>query len=400
MDLNYSSDENAFRDEVRRFLAASLPPDIHQRMLTRSHVDKNDLVRWQRILNEKGWAVPHWPAEWGGTNWTAIQRYIFSEEMLKWPAPEPLSFNTSLVGPVLIAFGNDEQKKKFLPKIANLDLWFCQGFSEPGAGSDLASLTTQARRDGDVYVVNGQKLWTSTAHVADWVFALVRTSPTAKKHEGISFLLIDMKTSGIEVRPVRTIDGVHHTNEVFFTDVRVPTANLIGEENKGWNYAKYLLGKERVGVGRLGVTKWRLRQAKELAAQRQTRHGSMLDDKALRRQIAALEIEMKAIEITAMRLLDSEKKRTSNQPNPMWSILKIKGADTQQRVTELLLKIVGPHTSPSVFDGNGPEASTVPPLNEWTSGILPTYFTMRATTIFGGSNEIQKNILAKAVLGL
>ena len=231
-------------------------------MMKGPHVEKPDLIRWQKILNAKGWAVPHWPVEWGGTGWSAVQRYIFMEEMTQWPAPETLSFNTTMIGPVLIAFGSDEQKRRFLPAVANLDIWFCQGFSEPGAGSDLASLTTRAERDGDHYLINGQKIWTSTANHADWIFALVRTSPTAKKQEGISFILIDMKSPGIEVRPILTIDGHHHTNEVFFTNVRVPASNLVGEENRGWDYAKFLLGNERTGIARVGLSKARLREVK------------------------------------------------------------------------------------------------------------------------------------------
>lgn len=399
MDLSYSTEELAFREEVRSFLTASLPEDIRQRMFTQSHVSKDDVVRWQRILFDKGWAVPHWPRKWGGTGWTAVQRYIFSEEMLQWPAPEPLSFNTALVGPVLIAFGNEVQKKHFLSKTASLHWWFCQGFSEPGAGSDLASLKTQARREDDHYIVNGQKLWTSTAHWADWMFALVRTSTTGKKQEGVSFLLIDMKTPGIEVRQVRTIDGVHHTNEVFLTDVRVPVSNLIGEENRGWDYAKFLLGNERTGVGRLGISKWRLRYARKLAADRQTRNGPLSKDRSFLHQVAKIEIEMKAMEVTAMRLLDAEKRKTSDKPNPMSSVLKIRGAEMQQQVTELLLKIAGPHAVPAIFAGNGPEGA-VEVLNDWVEGIVPTYFFTRASSIFGGSNEIQRNILAKAVLGL
>jgi len=246
MDLRFTADELAFRDEVRAFFREALPADIRRRMELGQRQSKDDIVRWQRILNAKGWAVPHWPVEWGGTRWGAVKNYIFKEEMQLAPAPDPLSFNVNMVGPVLVAFGSEEQKRRFLPKIANLDYWFCQGFSEPGAGSDLASLKTAARLEGDHYVVNGQKIWTSRAHHADWMFCLVRTDATAKQQRGISYLLIDMKTPGLTVRPIHTIDGEHHFNEVFFDDVRVPVENLVGEENKGWTYAKYLLGNERV----------------------------------------------------------------------------------------------------------------------------------------------------------
>jgi alkylation response protein AidB-like acyl-CoA dehydrogenase len=399
MNLDFTAEDLAFREEVRRFLRAELPEDIRCKMFRQSHMSKDDIVRWQRILNAKGWAVPHWAVEWGGTGWTAVQRYIFAEELLQWPAPEPLSFNVTMIGPVLIAFGSEQQKRSFLPKVANLDLWFCQGFSEPGSGSDLASLRTQARRDGDNYILNGQKIWTSTAHLADWMFALVRTSSSGKNQEGITFLLIDMKTPGLEVRPIRTIDGAHHTNEVFFTDVRVPVGNRVGEEGRGWDYAKFLLGNERAGIARIGLSKGRLRHAKTLAAQQRTQGGRLADSPAFREQSGRLEIELKALEITAMRLLDAERHREKGKPNPMSSILKIKGAETQQRAAEILLKVTGPHFAPVKRDGNGPEAK-VDLLNDWVEGKAATYFFSRAASIYGGSNEIQKNILAKAVLGL
>lgn len=404
MNLDFTAEELAFRQEVRSFLRAELPEDIRQKMFRQAHVGKDDLVRWQRILNAKGWAVPHWPREWGGAGWTAAQRYVFGEELLQWPAPEPLSFNVTMVGPVLIAFGSAQQKQTFLPKVANLDIWFCQGFSEPDAGSDLASLRTRAHCDGDHYIVNGQKTWTSTAHLADWMFALVRTSSGAKKQEGMSFLLIDMKSPGLEVRPIHTIDGAHHTNEVFFTDVRVPVANRVGEEGRGWDYAKFLLGNERTGIARVGLSKGRLRHARMLAALQDTDGGSLADDSGFRAQSAALEIELKALEITAMRLLDAERSREKGKPNPMSSILKIKGAETQQGAAEALLKVAGPHVPKTRWQSNGPEGrgpeATIDTLNDWVEGKAATYFFSRAASIYGGSSEIQKNILAKAVLGL
>ncbi|MFC7690150.1 acyl-CoA dehydrogenase family protein [Paeniroseomonas aquatica] len=273
MDLRFTPEEVAFREEVRTFIAENLPREIKERMRLGHPPRKQDTIAWQRILNAKGWAAFSWPADWGGPGWTAIQRMIFLEENLSAPAPELLSFNITMLGPVLVQFGTQAQKERFLPRAANLDDWWCQGFSEPGAGSDLASLRTAAKKEDDHYIVNGQKIWTSTAHNADWCFCLVRTNPQAsKRQEGISFLLIDMKTPGIEVRPIISIDGSHHLNEVFFTDVKVPVENLVGEENKGWSVAKYLLGNERTGIARLGKSKERVRYAKEVA--REVRMGA------------------------------------------------------------------------------------------------------------------------------
>lgn len=397
MDLNFSEDECTFREEVREFLRTNLPDTIRRNMLRRFQIDRNDLVAWQRTLNAKGWAVPHWPVEWGGQNWSAVKRFILSEELQQWPAPDPLPFNVLMIGPILAAFGSEAQKKRFLPAIANLDLWFCQGFSEPGSGSDLASLRTRAEREGDVYRVNGQKMWTSTAHEADWMFALVRTEPTAKSQHGITMLLIDMKSPGVEVRPIRTIDGLHHTNEVFLTDVIVPVENRVGEENRGWDYAKSLLGNERVGIARIGTSKGRVAQAKALSKRVQTRSGSLSADPQFRRSVASLEIEIKALEITAMRVLDAERQKT-NAPDPKTSILKLRGADALQQSAELLMGIGGPHA----FYGKRDVAPTsgIDVINAWVEGKASSYFFSRAASIYGGTTEIQKNILAKSVLGL
>ena len=260
MDLRFTPEELAFRDEVRAFFRTNLPEGIRGKLVEGKHLAKDDIVTWQRILNKKGWAVANWPVERGGTGWTPVQQYIFQEELQLTPAPQPLGFGVTMVGPVMIAFGSEEQKQRFLPRIANLDDWWCQGFSEPGAGSDLASLRTAAKRDGDHYIVNGQKTWTTLAQHADWIFCLVRTDPQAKKQEGISFLLIDMKTPGITVRPIVTIDGGREVNEVFLDDVEVPAENLVGQENRGWDYAKYLLGRERTGIARVGLSKERIRR--------------------------------------------------------------------------------------------------------------------------------------------
>jgi len=295
MDLRFTPEEIAFRDEVRAFMRAALPEPIRRKMVEARRLEKQDIVAWQRILNARGWAVPHWPVAWGGTGWSPVKQYIFSEELQQAPAPDPLQFGVTMVGPVIIAFGSETQKRRYLPPIANLDEWWCQGFSEPGAGSDLASLKTTARRDGDHYIVNGQKTWTTTAQYADWIFCLVRTDPAAKKQQGISFLLIDMKTPGITVRPIQTIDGGHEVNEVFFDEVRVPVENRVGEENRGWDYAKFLLGNERTGIARVGTSKARIRRLKEIAAMD-------IDREELLMKLGAARSEARA----AWRLIDIE----------------------------------------------------------------------------------------------
>jgi alkylation response protein AidB-like acyl-CoA dehydrogenase len=282
MDLRFTPEELAFRDEVRAFFRTNLPEGIRGKLVEGKHLAKDDIVTWQRILNKKGWAVANWPVERGGTGWTPVQQYIFQEELQLTPAPQPLGFGVTMVGPVMIAFGSEEQKQRFLPRIANLDDWWCQGFSEPGAGSDLASLRTAAKRDGDHYIVNGQKTWTTLAQHADWIFCLVRTDPQAKKQEGISFLLIDMKTPGITVRPIVTIDGGREVNEVFLDDVKVPAENLVGQENRGWDYAKYLLGRERTGIARVGLSKERIRRIRELAAMEIAGDKPLIEDERFR----------------------------------------------------------------------------------------------------------------------
>jgi pimeloyl-CoA dehydrogenase large subunit len=397
MDLRFTPDELAFRDEVRAFMRTALPESIRRKMVEARHLTKDDIVTWQRILNAKGWAVPHWPVEWGGTGWSPVQRYIFDEELQLAPAPDPLPFGVSMVGPVIIAFGSEAQKRRHLPPIANLDEWWCQGFSEPGAGSDLASLKTRAQRDGDHYVVNGQKTWTTLAQHADWIFCLVRTEPAAKKQQGISFLLIDMKTPGITVRPIQTIDGGREVNEVFFDDVRVPAENRVGEENRGWDYAKFLLGNERTGIARVGTSKARLRRLKEIAALERMGDRPLIEDERFRMKIAAVEIELKALEMTQLRAVARE--RRSNAPDPASSILKIKGSEIQQAITELLLEAVGPWALPQ--EAREADRWNEPPIGpEWASPLAPQYFNWRKVSIYGGSNEIQKNIIAKAILGL
>jgi pimeloyl-CoA dehydrogenase large subunit len=400
MDLRFTDEENAFRAEVRSFMRTQIPAEIRRKLAEGKELERAELVRCQRILNAKGWAVPRWPSEWGGQPWTPIQHYIFLEEMQINSVPQPLQFNCDMVGPVIAQFGSREQKERFLPRAANLDDWWCQGFSEPGAGSDLASLRTRAVRDGDHYIVTGQKSWTTLAQHADWIFCLVRTDLAAKKQEGISFLLIDMKTPGIVVRPIITVDGRHEVNEVFFDDVRVPVANRVGAENKGWDYAKFLLGHERTGIARIGITKQRLARVKAIARAAPAGEGTVWDNPAFRARVTLAEVELKALEITQMRLVSQMQHSAGAGNNASASILKIKGSELQQTATQLLMEAAGPHAA--VFmDRHGDERSNDPLAElEWASIATQNYFNTRKVTIFGGSNEIQRNIIAKAVLGL
>ncbi len=401
MDLRFTPEEQAFREEVRAFIRDNLPAEIKQRMYLGDRAAKEDIVAWQRILNKQGWATYSWPKEYGGPGWTPIQKMIFLEENLLAPAPELSGFNITMIGPVLIQFGNQAQKDKYLARAANLDDWWCQGFSEPGAGSDLASLKTAAKRDGDHYVINGQKIWTSTAHMADWCFVLVRTNPNARKRqEGISFLLVDMRTPGITVRPIISIDGGHHLNEVFFDDVRVPAENLVHEENKGWDVAKFLLGNERVGIARIGKSKERLRFSVEHAREMRSNGRPLIEDAAFRQRVAQLDVDIKALEITQNRVVSAAAKSQDGKPDPLSSALKIKGSELQQLTTELAMDVGGPLAMP--FWHKSDEAlSNEPELGpDWASESTAAYLFLRAASIYGGSNEIQKNILTKAVLGL
>src|SRR5580704_456172 len=400
MDLRFTQEEIAFRDDVRAFMKEKLPPAMRAKAIEGRRLSRDDIVEWQRILNAKGWAVPHWPQEWGGTGWTSVKTYIFRDEMQQAPAPEPLPFGPNMVGPFIIAFGNDQQKKRFLPRIANLDDWWCQGFSEPGAGSDLASLKTSAKRADGHYVVNGQKTWTTLAQYADWIFCLVRTDPAAKKQEGISFLLIDMKAPGITVRPIQTIDGGYEVNEVFFDEVRVPTQNRVGEENKGWDYAKFLLGNERIGIARVGISKARIRRLKEIAAFERAGDKPLIEDERFAMKIAAVEVQLKALEMTQLRVVAAERDN-NGKPDPASSILKIRGSEIQQSISELLMEAVGPYALPDQVPHDESERWNEPHIGpEWAGPQAPHYFNWRKASIYGGSNEIQKNIIAKAILGL
>jgi pimeloyl-CoA dehydrogenase large subunit len=393
MDLRLTPIELAFRDEVRSFVKRALPGDVRSTLVAGQALGRQQIVDWQRTLNRQGWAVPHWPVEWGGTGWTPIQEYIWQEELQQAPAPAPLAFNVDMVGPVIATFGSEAQKKRFLPRAANLDDWWCQGFSETGAGSDLAALKTVARRDGDSYVVNGHKIWTTLAQHANWIFCLVRTDSAAKKQQGISFLLIDMTTPGITVRPIITIGGEHEINEVLLEDVRVPRENLVGEEHKGWDYAKFLLGRERTGIARVGGSKERIRRIKAIAAATRRNDATLLEDVGFRERLTAVEIELKALEITQLRVLTADRASGAEhaKPNPASSILKIKGSEIQQATTELLMELAGPYAMPVAADPNE---------LDWLARVAPTYFNWRKVSIYGGSNEIQRNIIAKAILGL
>jgi pimeloyl-CoA dehydrogenase large subunit len=402
MELSFSPEESAFRDEVRQFIHDHLPHDVQKNMIEGREIGKQAIVDWQRKLNAKGWAVPHWPQAWGGKDWSPVMEYILLEELQSAPAPQPLPFNVSMVGPVIATFGSEEQKKKFLPATANIDIWWCQGFSEPGAGSDLAGLKTTARREGDFYIINGQKTWTTLAQYADWIFVLARTNPqAAKKQEGISFILVDMKTPGITVRPIQLIDGGHEVNEVWFDEVKVPAENLVGEENKGWDYAKFLLGNERTGIARVGASKQRLRRVRELAALERAGDGKLIDAPWFREKLADVDVDLKALEITQLRILsDARKSGKHGVPDPRSSILKIKGSEIQQTTTELLMEVVGPLAMP--FQGSGEpddESNAMAIGPEDAAYAAPTYFNWRKISIYGGSNEIQRNIIAKAILG-
>ena len=394
MDLEFTAEEMAFRDEVRAFFRGALPDDLRRKMINREHLDKKDTVRWQRILNARGWAVPNWPVAHGGQAWTPAQRYIFQEEMALAHAPEGSPFNVNMIGPVLCRFGTDEQKARFLAATANLDVWWCQGFSEPGAGSDLASLKTSAVRDGDHYVLNGQKIWTTQAQHADWMFGLFRTDNSGRKQEGITFLLLDMNSPGITVRPIETIDGGHDANEVFFDDVRVPVANVVGQEGKGWDVAKHLLGSERSGIARIGLSKERLSQLRSLE-RRLASDGTLTpaEQARLGYKLAEVEVELRALELTQLRVVSAD--AHGGGAHAAASILKVKGTEMQQRMTELVLELAGPAGLATADHDprNDPE-------DGWIEAAAPFYFTMRKVSIFGGSNEVQKNIIAKTMLGL
>jgi alkylation response protein AidB-like acyl-CoA dehydrogenase len=398
MDLNYTPEQLAFRDEVRAFVRASLPHELSRKVIEHKHLDKADFVTWQRILFEKGWIAPHWPVEFGGCGWDAVRRHILEEECAAAGAPPLISFGLHMVGPVIYTFGSPEQKARHLPRILSSEDWWCQGYSEPGSGSDLASLQTRAVREGDHYIVNGQKTWTTLAQFADMIFCLVRTSTTGKKQEGISFLLIDMHSPGITVRPIITLDGAHEVNEVWFEDVKVPVENLVGEEGRGWTYAKFLLSHERTNIAGVSRSKRELAFLKAIAAKETDGGRPLIDNVRFRDKISRVEIDLMALEITVLRVLAAES--AGKAPGPEASILKIKGTEIQQALSELMMEAVGPYALPYLpaqwsdhwlGERVGPD---------YAGPLAARYFNMRKVTIYGGSNEIQRNIISQAILGL
>ena len=385
MDLRFSAEEEAFRQDVRRFIRENLNPVTHRKLVEGRIPDRAEVVAWQQALNRRGWATPSWPRSHGGPEFTPVERYIFLDELHQAPAPEPVSFNVSMIGPVLIQYGTPAQQTRFLAATANLDLWWAQGFSEPGAGSDLAALRTSARREGDHYIVSGHKIWQGMAHHADWMFTLVRTDPQApKKQMGISFLLIDLTLPGVTIRPIITLDERHEVNEVFLDEVRVPIDCLVGEENKGWDVTKFLLSNERTGIARIGMTKHLIRRIKRLAG----------SDKSVLVKTAALEAELKILEITQLRILDAQSRST--EPDPRSSILKLKGVELRQAASELLLAVAGT----AALEVRHDDAPLADDDGEWLGTIMPNYGILRAASIYGGSSEVQKGILAKTQLGL
>ncbi|MGB8338083.1 MAG: acyl-CoA dehydrogenase family protein [Burkholderiales bacterium] len=400
MDLNYTPQELAFRDEVRAFVRANLPADISQKVLEHKRLDKGDFLRWHKALYKQGWMAPGWPKQFGGPGWSPVQRHIFDEECADAGAPYIVPFGANMVAPVIMAFGNDAQKKYYLPRIQSGEDWWCQGYSEPGSGSDLASLKTKALRDGDHYIVNGQKTWTTLGQHADWIFCLVRTAtdPEVKKQEGISFLLIDMKTPGITVRPIILLDGEHEVNEVWFDNVKVPAQNLVGEEGKGWTYAKFLLSHERTGIAGVGRSKRELAYLKKLATAEMMNGEPLIKNPRFRDKIAQLEMEIMALEITNLRVVSADAERKA--PGPEASILKIKGTEIQQMLGELMMEAVGLYAmpyNPDAFDADY-KGESIGPKN--AAPLAAHYFNLRKTSIYGGSNEIQKNIISQMILGL
>ena len=397
MHLDFSPEDLAFQQEVRAFIAESYPAELRGKQDEGDELSKEDFLSWHKVLAKKGWVAPAWPVEYGGTGWSATQRYIWSEETARADCIRLMPFGLSMVGPVIYTCGTPEQKAKFLPRILSGEDWWCQGYSEPGSGSDLASLRTKAVRDGDHYVVNGQKTWTTMAQHADWGFFLVRTNADAKQQEGISFLLVDMKTPGIEVRPIITLGGEHEVNEVWLEDVRVPVENRVYEENKGWTCAKFLLAHERSGIAGVAASKRGVERIKEIAKTEMDDDRPLLTNPFFRRKVAELEMDLTALEYTELRTLANESK---GGHGPEASILKIRGTDIQQRLTELTLEAIGYYGNPYRPFAHDKATNEYVPGPDYAHGASQNYFLTRRTSIYGGSNEIQRNIIAKMVLGL
>ncbi|CAM2144093.1 Pimeloyl-CoA dehydrogenase large subunit [Pararobbsia alpina] len=393
MELNFTEAEQVFRREVQAFLAERLPAALSDKVRRGQTLGKADIEAWHAILNEQGWLANHWPVEYGGTGWGPVFRYIFEHECALADSPPIVPFGVGMLGPVLIKYGSEAQKRHWLPRILNGADWWCQGYSEPGAGSDLASLKTTAVRDGDHYVVNGQKTWTTLGQHANMMFCLVRTETDARKQEGISFLLIDMTTPGIEVRPIITLDGDHEVNEVFFTDVRVPVENLVGEENRGWTYAKYLLTYERTNIAGVGGSIAALDEVKRTAAGRRRNGRSLLDDPAFAARVARVEIELENMKTTNLRVIAAV--AGGGAPGAESSMLKIRGTEIRQEITALQRRVLGIDALAQFDHTESLEAPV-----DGARGPAAHYFNFRKLSIFGGSNEIQRNIISKMILGL
>src|SRR5262245_17678242 len=398
MDLNFTPGEHAFRSEVRAFLDQKLPARLAEKVRTGKHLSKAEMEEWHAILNARGWLANHWPEQYGGPGWNAVQKFIFENECALAHAPRIVPFGVNMLGPVLIKYGNEAQKRYWLPRILNGDDWWCQGYSEPGAGSDLASVKTSAVRDGDHYVVNGQKTRTTLGQHANMIFCLVRTLKDAKKQEGISFLLVDMTSPGVEVRPIITLDGEHEVNEVFFTDVRVPVENLVGEENRGWTCAKYLLTYERTNIAGVGFSVAALERLKKVAAKQQKNGRPLAEDPAFAARLARVEIELENMKTTNLRVIAAV--AGGGVPGAESSMLKIRGTQIRQELTSLLRRAMGPYARPYVEEAlhEGYDGPHVGPAEAASAASL--YFNNRKLSIFGGSNEIQRNIVSKAILGL
>ncbi len=390
MNLDFSDAENAFRAEVRAFVREKLPVAIRDKVANGVHLGRDEHLQWQRLLFERGgWNCPGWSRDFGGPGWSPVEQYIFEEETMLGGAPRLVPFGIKMVAPVIMAFGSPAQQARFLPKILAAEEWWCQGYSEPGAGSDLASLRTRAVRKGDSYIVNGQKTWNTLGQYADWIFCLVRTDPEAKAQRGISFLLIDMKSPGITLRPILTLDGAHEVNEIWFEDVEVPAENLVGKENKGWTCAKFLLGHERSNIAGIGIAKRELARLKKIAAAETRRGRPLIEDPLFAARVAEIEIDLMALEITNLRVLSAEAENKA--PGPEASILKIKGTELQQAISELILQAVGPYALPFAGAAPGPAHA---------ANRAAQYLNLRKLSIYGGSNEIQKNIVAQMILEL
>ncbi len=402
MRLEFTDEEQSFREEVRSFLREQLSADIKGKVLSGYELGREEHLLWQRRLHERGWGGMSWPVEFGGPGWNSVQQYIFEEESALAGGPRLIPFGTKMVAPVIMAFGSAAQQRRFLPKISAGEEWWCQGYSEPGSGSDLASLKTRAVRDGRDYIVNGQKTWNTLGQYADWIFCLVRTDAQAKQQSGISFLLIDMKSPGITVRPIVLMDGGNEVNEIWFENVRVPIENRIGEENRGWTYAKFLLGHERTNIAGIGIAKRELARLKRIAAQERLHGRPLIDDPLFAAQIAQVEIDLWALEITNLRVLSAE--RHSPAAGPEASILKIRGTEIHQSISELMMRAVGPYALP--FRREAMEAgwqfdpTREPPGPRYASMLAASYFNQRKLSIYGGTNEIQKNIISKMIVGL